>query len=132
MSAHALTPVQPCGSWWAKREDRACYRGPEWPSGSKVRQFTDMLAAAAPGTPLVVGCGAFSAIQVYLAAAGQDAGVPAHVFIPGRKQERPVAGEAQLPCGTPLDAYYAAKALACVQDGDCLWVAGRRPLSINR
>jgi 1-aminocyclopropane-1-carboxylate deaminase/D-cysteine desulfhydrase-like pyridoxal-dependent ACC family enzyme len=34
-----------------------------------------------------------------------------------------------LPDGTPLDPYYAAKALAYMQPGDCLWVPGRRPLS---
>ena len=40
--------------------------------------------------------------------------------------ERGVA--ASLPDGTPLDPYYAAKSLASVREGDCLWVPGARPL----
>jgi hypothetical protein len=34
-----------------------------------------------------------------------------------------------LPDGTPLDPYYAAKAMPFIQPGDCLWVPGLRPLS---
>jgi len=40
-------------------------------------------------------------------------------------------GEAMLgwlPDGTPLDPYYAAKAVRYVQPGDCLWLPGLRPL----
>lgn len=36
---------------------------------------------------------------------------------------------AVLPDGTPLDPYYAAKALAYLRPGDCLWVPGLRPLA---
>jgi len=39
------------------------------------------------------------------------------------------AVEGYLPDGTPLDPYYAAKALPYVQPGDCLWLPGLRPLS---
>lgn len=38
---------------------------------------------------------------------------------------------AALPDDTPLDSYYAAKAVRHIQDGDCLWVPGRRPVDIN-
>lgn len=39
---------------------------------------------------------------------------------------------ADLPNGTPLDPYYAAKASQFVYSGDCLWVVGCRPVSLFR
>lgn len=36
---------------------------------------------------------------------------------------------AELPDGTKLDPYYAAKAYRYVEPGDCLWVSGCRPLA---
>jgi hypothetical protein len=43
-----LTPVEDFGGWWVKREDAAAYAGPEYPSGSKVRQYAAMIGEA-PG-----------------------------------------------------------------------------------
>lgn len=81
-----LTVVSPfVGGWWAKREDGACYTGPDMPSGAKVRQFAAMAAAAPEGAQFVVGCSAESAMQVYIAAAGKLSGLPAVVFCPRRK-----------------------------------------------
>jgi hypothetical protein len=37
------------------------------------------------------------------------------------------AVHASLPDATPLDPFYAAKALHYVQPGDCLWTSGLRP-----
>jgi 1-aminocyclopropane-1-carboxylate deaminase/D-cysteine desulfhydrase-like pyridoxal-dependent ACC family enzyme len=34
----------------------------------------------------------------------------------------------ELPDGTPLDPYYAAKAFDILQSGDCLWTPGLRPV----
>lgn len=45
------------------------------------------------------------------------------------KYGKPCAGV--LPNGDPLDMNYVAKALPFVKDGDCLWVSGMRPHSIN-
>lgn len=42
------------------------------------------------------------------------------------------AVKARLPDGTPLDCNYTAKAMRFVQPGDCLWVSGMRPLSVNK
>lgn len=82
---HELTPVEDCGAWWVKREDRACYIGPERPSGAKVRQYMDMAAKHPPGTPMVVGCARHSAQQIYVADAALRAGAPAHIFVPANK-----------------------------------------------
>ena len=40
--------------------------------------------------------------------------------------------KANLPDGTPLDPYYAAKASTYLASGDCLWVVGCRPVSLFR
>jgi 1-aminocyclopropane-1-carboxylate deaminase/D-cysteine desulfhydrase-like pyridoxal-dependent ACC family enzyme len=82
---HELTPVQDFGNWWAKREDLACNIGPLHPSGSKVRQYTAMAAKSPPGTPMVVGCSAHSAQQIYVADAAERSGVKAYVFVPARE-----------------------------------------------
>lgn len=80
-----LTPVHSFGGWCAKREDLAAFTSDTNPSGSKVRQYARM-AAAAPGVPMLVGCSAHSAMQIYVAAAAKTAGVPAHIYVPERKQ----------------------------------------------
>lgn len=69
--------------WWAKRDDLACYTGPEYPSGSKVRQFAAMMEAN-PGAPVLVGCSAHSAMQIYVAAAGRLAKRKAIVYTAAR------------------------------------------------
>lgn len=80
-----LTPVMQFGEWWAKREDLACFAGLHLSSGSKVRQYAAMIAAA-PGQPLLVGCSANSAMQIYIAEAAKAAGVPGIVYVPRRAQ----------------------------------------------
>lgn len=70
--------------YWAKRDDLACWTGPDLPSGSKVRQYTAM-AQAQPGLPMLVGCSAHSAMQIYVAAASRVAGVKGVVFTAKRK-----------------------------------------------
>lgn len=79
-----LTPVEDYGGWWVKRDDLACGGFPGMPAGSKVRQYGKM-AAAAPGVPMLVGCSADSAMQIYVAAAAKQAGVPGVVFTAKRK-----------------------------------------------
>lgn len=71
------------GTWWAKRDDLACYVGAEWPSGSKVRQFAAMMEDN-PGAPVLVGCSAHSAMQIYVAAAGKLAKRKAIVYTAAR------------------------------------------------
>lgn len=74
-----LTPIERQGNYWVKREDYAGYVGPEYPSGSKVRQYNKM-ALAAPGAPMIVGCASTSAMQIYVAAAAKQNNVPAIVI----------------------------------------------------
>ncbi len=79
----ALTPVHQFGNWWAKRDDLAAATGPEFPSGSKVRQYKEM-AEAYRGAPMLVGCSADSAMSIYVAAAAHQAGVPGIIYTAGR------------------------------------------------
>jgi 1-aminocyclopropane-1-carboxylate deaminase/D-cysteine desulfhydrase-like pyridoxal-dependent ACC family enzyme len=79
-----LTRVQSFGSWAAKRDDEACYVGPEYPSGSKWRQYLAM-AERLPGAPMVVGCSAASAMQIYVAAAARHTGARGVVYVPSRR-----------------------------------------------
>jgi len=78
-----LTPVDDFGGWYAKREDLAYWERPDWPSGAKVRQYTKMIKEQ-PGLPLLVGCSAFSAMQIYIAAACEKFGLEGIVYTPGR------------------------------------------------
>ena len=80
-----ITPVERCSNYWLKREDLAYYTTLENPSGAKVRQFLDM-AKEQPNEPMVVGCSSYSAMQIYVAWAAKQAGVPAHIFVPRRKE----------------------------------------------
>lgn len=78
-----LTPITDFGPWSAKREDFASYIGPGFPSGSKVRQFLYM-SQSTPGLPMVVGCSADSAMQIYVADAARRRGVAGVVYVPAR------------------------------------------------
>lgn len=80
-----ITPVMNFNGWTAKREDYAAYTGPDFPSGSKVRQFLEM-AKKSPGAPMIVGCSAHSAMQIYIAASAKAAGVPGIVYTAARKE----------------------------------------------
>ncbi len=84
-----LTPVTCYGKWWAKREDTACEISPDQPSGCKMRQFLKMAAAFPKGTPLVVGCSASSAMQVYLTAAAIILKAKSFIFLPARAEMTP-------------------------------------------
>lgn len=81
-----LTPVTKFGGWWAKREDLAYYTSPEYPSGSKVRQYTRMTKET-PNIPMIVGCSAGSAMQIYVAAAAKQTGVKGYVYTAARKNK---------------------------------------------
>lgn len=78
-----LTRVDHFGKLYYKREDLACVERDDWPSGAKVRQYLKMIAAQSD-TPLLVGCSAFSAMQIYIAAASEKFGVPGICYVPGR------------------------------------------------
>lgn len=80
-----ITPVQRMGNCWVKREDYACKTDDHSPSGLKVRQFLQM-AAEQPDEPMIVGCASYSAMQIYVAWAAEQANVPAHIFVPQRKE----------------------------------------------
>lgn len=79
-----LTPISVFNGWTAKREDTACASGPDFPAGSKVRQYLTM-ARSYPNLPMLVGCSANSAMQIYVAAAAHQAGVPGIIYTPRRK-----------------------------------------------
>jgi len=79
-----LTPITAFDGWWVKREDMAAFTSLEYPSGSKVRQYA-VMAKASPGLPMVVGCSANSAQQIYVAAAARQNNVPAVVCVPKRR-----------------------------------------------
>lgn len=83
-----VTPVEYCKreKFWLKREDYAGKTSENHPSGAKVRQFCGMISKAKPGTPMVVGCSASAAMQIYLADAARTHNVPAYVFVPQRAE----------------------------------------------
>ena len=84
MNFDDLTPVVTYGDWCAKREDCYAPLGVDAPNGSKVRQYCRM-SSLSPGSPMLAGCSADSAMQVYIAAAARHHGVPGIVYVPSRK-----------------------------------------------
>ena len=81
-----ITPIAEYGDGWlAKRDDLACNLGPDYPSGLKVRQYLGM-ASTQQGAPMIVGCSANSAQQIYVAAAAHFTGVQGIVYLPARKK----------------------------------------------
>ena len=84
MTEPDLTPIEDFGGWCAKREDKAAYFGPDFPSGAKMRQYLQM-SERSPDAPMIVGCSATSAMQIYVAAASHLRGVPGIVYVAGRK-----------------------------------------------
>jgi hypothetical protein len=127
----SLTPVEyyPEVGWWAKREDLVCYDGPDWPRGSKMRQFYAMAQSQKPGLPCVVGCSANGSMQCYLTAAAKKLGVPAHVFVPSRRKRTPLtewseANGAQIhytSCGWPAYVKKEARTFAKTIGGGVRW-----------
>ena len=84
---YPVTPVQlhrRTGIYY-KRDDLALPGVPGMPNGAKWRQYNHFIQNTPPDTPLVVGCAAASAMQVYVAAAGRLHGRRAVVFVAGRK-----------------------------------------------
>lgn len=79
----SITPVTRYGPWVAKREDQAAFVSPNYPSGSKVRQYLSM-SQQSPSAPMMVGCSATSAMQVYVAYASSVRGVKGIVYVPKR------------------------------------------------
>lgn len=100
LAVHPLTRVSKFDGWTAKREDEAFLFDPEYPSGSKVRQYITM-SKASPGAPMLVGCSADSAMQIYVAASAKQAGVPGIVYTAKRK-ERTAATEYALRLGAEV------------------------------
>ena len=78
-----LTSVDSFGPWSSKRDDRAAFSDFNLPSGSKVRQYLYM-SGKAENAPLIVGCSATSAMQVYVAFAAKALGTPGIVYVPKR------------------------------------------------
>jgi 1-aminocyclopropane-1-carboxylate deaminase/D-cysteine desulfhydrase-like pyridoxal-dependent ACC family enzyme len=78
-----LTRVDHFGTWYAKRDDTAFATSVDAPSGSKVRQYARM-AAAQGRAPMIVGCSAHSAMQIYIAAGAKLAGVKGIVYTAAR------------------------------------------------
>ena len=110
-----LTRVDTFGDWYCKREDLACYERIDWPTGAKVRQYTKMIQKNP--APLLVGCSAFSAMQIYIAAAAEKFNLNGIVYIPARAavsdatryaQERGVEVCEVRPCPGP--SVYRARA----------------------
>jgi hypothetical protein len=85
-TAAPLTRVDEFDGFWAKREDFACWERIDWPSGAKVRQYIKMIESQPDGLPLLVGCSAFGAMQIYLAAAAEKFGRNGIIYTPGRKE----------------------------------------------
>lgn len=79
-----ITPVQRFADRFVKRDDLAFYESDFSACGSKVRQYMQMIEQS-PGCPLIVGCSAISAQQIYVADAGQRTGRRAIVVVPSRK-----------------------------------------------
>jgi hypothetical protein len=73
-----LTPIDNFGKYWVKREDKAGWINPDYPSGSKVRQYAAM---AQPNVPMIVGCSSTSAMQIYVAAAAKQNQVPGIIYV---------------------------------------------------
>lgn len=84
VSKFDITPVEEVEGVYYKRDDRAFYSGPEYPSGLKVRQYITM-ADQQPGAPMLVGCSADSAMQIYVAAAAKIKKVQGVVYTAARK-----------------------------------------------
>lgn len=82
-----LTPIEKSTSYYIKRDDYACNNyGEEYPTGIKVRQFIKMVNNQ-PGAPILVGCSANSAQQIYVAAAAKLTNRKGIVFVPARKEK---------------------------------------------
>lgn len=112
MPAHRLTPVQPFADWWAKREDLSNRVSDRHAAGAKMRQYVAMALADKARTPMVVGCSAFSAMQIYVADAARRMNAPAHIFVPARKERsRATAWAAQ--CGAVIHEVRPGYASVC-------------------
>lgn len=77
-----ITTVEKLSNFYVKREDKAGWTSLDYPSGSKVRQYTAM---AQPGIPMIVGCASHSAMQIYVAAAAHQNSVPGIIITAKRK-----------------------------------------------
>jgi 1-aminocyclopropane-1-carboxylate deaminase/D-cysteine desulfhydrase-like pyridoxal-dependent ACC family enzyme len=80
-----ITSISYFDGWIAKREDEACVIDTDYPSGSKVRQYLRM-SQAVQNAPMIVGCSAHSAMQIYVAAAAKQAGVMGIIYTAARKE----------------------------------------------
>jgi hypothetical protein len=89
-----LTPVHRYSDWWAKRDDLALFTDGRHASGSKMRQYMQMVEMT-PDVPLIVGCSAFAAQQIYVADAAERTGREGIVFVPARREQSLATGWAR-------------------------------------
>ncbi len=75
-----LTPLEEHGGLLVKRDDKAAGG-----VGAKGRQYAKMIEQQADGLPLIVGCAATSAMQLYVPTMAKRYGRRAIVYTPGRK-----------------------------------------------
>jgi len=88
-----ITPITKFDGWSVKREDLACWTSLEYPSGSKVRQYSEMAAKTAKiphlslpeYAPCIVGCSANSCMQVYVAATAKILNTKGIIYTAARK-----------------------------------------------
>jgi len=95
-----ITPIHCLEGVLVKREDLACWSSLEHPSGSKVRQYQQMIANRpipedidfinldAPSIPpMLVGCSANSCQQVYVASAAKLNQTNGIIYVPKRQKK---------------------------------------------
>lgn len=99
------------------------------PTGSGLTAASILAAAPQATTVLAVAVSDLASKDKILATANKygHAVDPDRLEVVRTDSKYGKAQPARLPDGTALDPFYAAKALPFVQDGDVLWVSGRRP-----
>jgi 1-aminocyclopropane-1-carboxylate deaminase/D-cysteine desulfhydrase-like pyridoxal-dependent ACC family enzyme len=116
-----------------------CRNLPGWarrvlvPTGSGLTCAGVLAGLAEQGSGATVVAVAVSGMATYEEIIRQAVKVTRRVLPPFELIRVPVPYDKwatrRLPDLTPLDPFYAAKALAYVQPGDCLWIPGLRPLA---
>lgn len=84
-----ITPIHNMDGILVKREDLAYWYSLEYPSGSKVRQYSEMTNkkfSEGSGTlpPMLVGCSANSCQQIYIASAAHSRALRGIIYVPKR------------------------------------------------
>jgi 1-aminocyclopropane-1-carboxylate deaminase/D-cysteine desulfhydrase-like pyridoxal-dependent ACC family enzyme len=76
-----LTRIDDFTDFYAKREDSFCL-DKRSANGAKVRQYLAMIAQSNPRAALAVGCGRFSAMQIYVAELAHELQRDAYIVVP--------------------------------------------------